>query len=80
MEPLSFLGVWVDRYGDGDGAISTLNLYWLARAAGEPHAADDVAELRWFGAGELPELAFRVNALVLEVWQRAAVPSAAEPS
>ena len=80
VEPLSFLGAWVDRYGDGEGAISTLNLYWLARAAGEPRAADDVAEFRWFGAGDLPELAFRVNALVLEAWQRAAAPSAAEPS
>ena len=62
VEPLSFLGAWVDTYGDGEGAIATLNLYWLARAAGEPHAADDVAELRWFAADELPELAFRVNA------------------
>jgi ADP-ribose pyrophosphatase YjhB (NUDIX family) len=80
VEPLSFLGAWVDRYGDGEGAIATLNLYWLARVAGSPQAADDVAEFRWFAADELPELAFRVNALVLEAWQRAAAPSAAEPA
>jgi ADP-ribose pyrophosphatase YjhB (NUDIX family) len=80
VEPLSFLGAWVDRYGDGEGAIATLNLYWLAQAVGEPHAADDVAELCWFAAGELPELAFRVNALVLEAWQRAAASPARKPS
>lgn len=80
VEPLSFLGAWVDRYGDGEGAIATLNLYWLAQAVGEPHAADDVAELCWFAAGELPELAFRVNALVLEAWQRAAAPPASGSS
>ena len=80
VEPLSFLGAWVDRYGEEEGAISTLNLYWLARADGDPHAADDVAELRWFAADELPELAFRVNALVLEAWQRAAAPPARRSS
>ena len=80
VEPLSFLGAWVDTYGEDEGAVSTLNLYWLARAAGEPNAADDVAELQWFGADELPELAFRANAAVLEAWQRAAAPPASKHS
>ena len=80
VEPLSFLGAWVDSYGDGEGAVATLNLYWLARADGEPQAADDVAELRWFAPDALPELAFRVNAVVLEAWQRAAAPPAPNPS
>lgn len=80
VEPLSFLGAWVDTYGEGEGAVATLNLYWLARAAGEPNAADDVAELCWFGADELPELAFRANAAVLEAWQRAAAPPASGSS
>jgi ADP-ribose pyrophosphatase YjhB (NUDIX family) len=80
VEPLSFLGAWIDTYGDGEGAVSTLNLYWLVRADGEPRAADDVAELSWFGAGELPGLAFRANAQVLEAWQRAAAPPASKDS
>jgi ADP-ribose pyrophosphatase YjhB (NUDIX family) len=70
IEPRRFLGIWMDVYGDT--RESTLNLYWLARAEGEPHAADDVAELRWFPPDALPpsgELAFRVNKLVLDAWR-----------
>jgi ADP-ribose pyrophosphatase YjhB (NUDIX family) len=52
------LGIWM---GDYDGR-ATLNLYWTGRlGAGSPTPADDVAELRWFAADELPppqELAF----------------------
>ena len=80
VEPLSFLGAWTDSYGDGEGAVATLNLYWLARAAGVPKPADDVAELCWFAPDALPELAFRVNAVVLDAWQRAAAPPASESS
>lgn len=69
IEPLEFLGVWMDRYGYDSSAASTLNLYWTARVVGgEQEAADDVAELRWFALDELPgadELAFEVNAKVL---------------
>jgi ADP-ribose pyrophosphatase YjhB (NUDIX family) len=81
VEPLSFLGAWVDSYGDGADAEATLNLYWLVRADGVPRAADDVAELHWFAPDALPppgELAFRVNAVVLAAWQRAAAPPAGE--
>jgi 8-oxo-dGTP diphosphatase len=70
VEPLEFLGVWMDRYSEDDSGPSTLNLYWTARiAGGEPEAADDVSELRWFAPSELPpadELAFRNVAKVLE--------------
>ena len=73
VEPVEFFDVVVDRYGDGDDAQSTLNLYWTCRVvAGEPNPADDVAELRWFGRDELPsrdELAFRNNAEVLSRWR-----------
>jgi ADP-ribose pyrophosphatase YjhB (NUDIX family) len=69
VEPGDFVGVWMDRYGDGG---STLNLYWTATAApGEPEPADDVSELRWFEPDELPtgeELAFHI-ADVLRVWR-----------
>jgi 8-oxo-dGTP diphosphatase len=69
VEPLEFLGVWMDRYSEDESGPSTLNLYWTARVAGgEPEAADDVSELRWFARHELPppgELAFRNVARVL---------------
>ena len=71
VEPLRFLGVWMDEYGESKE--STLNLYWLSRAAGEPQPDDDVAELRWFAPDELPppgELAFHVNARVLDAWRQ----------
>jgi len=53
-----FMGIWMgDYYGR-----STLNLFWAGRLeAGEPRAADDVAELRWFAPDALPpprDLAF----------------------
>jgi ADP-ribose pyrophosphatase YjhB (NUDIX family) len=71
VEPRRFLGIWMDVYGEA--GTSTLNLYWLAHAEGEPRAADDVAELRWFAPDELPsghELAFRVNSRVLDAWRQ----------
>lgn len=75
VEPDRFLGVWMDVYADGERetASSTLNLYWTARVlSGEPEAADDVAELRWFAPAELPApdaLAFTNVALVLHAWR-----------
>ena len=63
----------MDRYGGDSTAESTLNLYWTARAvAGEPKAADDVDDLRWFARDELPppdEIAFENVPLVLRAWQ-----------
>jgi 8-oxo-dGTP diphosphatase len=73
IEPVDFLGMWMDRYGGDSTAEATLNLYWTARAtAGEPAPADDVNELRWFGPDELPapdELAFENVPLVLAAWR-----------
>lgn len=70
IEPTQFLGVWLDEY---DGR-TVLALTWLARpVSGEPAAADDVAELRWFGADELPapqELAFPSFVEILSLWRR----------
>ena len=72
VEPTEFLCATVDRYGDGAGAVATVNLTWLARVlSGEPRPADDVAELRWFRADELPqedELAFASIPSVLSAW------------
>jgi 8-oxo-dGTP diphosphatase len=73
VEPLEFLGIWMDRYGDAEDAPATLNLYWTARVvSGEPEAADDVTELGWFAPDELPspdELAFHISD-VLSAWRK----------
>lgn len=71
VEPERFVGVWMDRYGDDGSGEHTLNLYWTARAEGEPFAADDISEVAWFAPGELPrpaEFAFHI-ALVLDAWR-----------
>ena len=74
-EPTRFVGAWMDVYGDAHEAAATLNLYWTVRLAdGEPVAADDVGELRWFSADELPgpdELAFTTVVEALEAWRMA---------
>lgn len=71
VEPEVFVGVWMDRYSEDGGGAHTLNLYWTARAKGEPVAADDVLEVGWFGPADLPqpaELAFHIPS-VLERWR-----------
>jgi ADP-ribose pyrophosphatase YjhB (NUDIX family) len=73
VEPLDFVGVWMDRYGGDSTAEPTLNLYWTARVlSGEASPADDVDDLRWFAPDELPpprELAFENVPLVLAAWR-----------
>lgn len=68
-----FLGVWMDRYGDADTAVHTLNLFWVVRPTGGTLApADDVAELAWFEPDALPgpdELAFHAIEHVLAAWR-----------
>jgi ADP-ribose pyrophosphatase YjhB (NUDIX family) len=76
VEPQEFLGVWPDWYGEageGEGVMSTVNLYWTARVVGgAAKPDDDVGELRWFAPDELPpdeELAFTNVAKVVSVWR-----------
>ncbi len=73
VEPLDFLTVTVDRYGRGPDAAATLNLVWTGRVSGgEPEAADDVAEVRWFAPEALPppeECAFEHVSTVLAAWR-----------
>lgn len=72
-EPVRFVGAWMDVYGDAPEAAATLNLYWSVRFGdGEPVAADDVAELRWFAPDALPgpdELAFTTIGDALAAWR-----------
>jgi mutator protein MutT len=71
IEVTGFLGHVVDTYGPGGDA--TLNCVFRARLVGDPVLvpADDVAELHWFSAGELPgrdEIAFANTAEALRRW------------
>ena len=74
VEPVRFLGVWMSAYGDTQDADTTLNLFWAARVvSGRAVAADDVAELRWFAADDLPpeeELAFTLLPSVFAAWSQ----------
>ena len=73
VEPTEWFGAFVIRYGDEPDARWVLNLVWRAQVVGgEEQAADDVSELRWFEADELPppdELAFENVPLVLSAWR-----------
>jgi len=66
------LGVWIDRYGDDDHAVTTLNVYYAARIGeGTPEPTDDVDELRWVAPDDVPkdELAFGHIEDVLSAWR-----------
>ena len=71
-EVTGLVGMWLDDYGD-TGHVC-LNLYFTARVTGgrEQPDPDEVSELGWFAAGELPtsaELAFPEHErLVLDAW------------
>ena len=72
IEVGAFVGTFPDRYGDAEDAPPNLNIVWEASiVSGTPTPHDDVAELRWFGPGELPseeELAFRWLGPALSEW------------
>jgi len=73
IEPRELLGIWMDRYAENeDDGAATMNLYFTASATGgEAVATDDVAELSWVRADELPardEFAFHI-ADVLDAWR-----------
>jgi len=65
VEPVEFLRIDIEPY-DGRHVFSVT---WIVRAEGEPAAADDVEELRWFARDELPEeMAFPGQDVVLREW------------
>lgn len=69
LESASFVDAWLDPY---DGRTVLGLTYRAAVGPGEPAAADDVAELRWFGRDELPaddEFAFPSHPTVVARWR-----------
>ena len=64
IEPVTLLRIDIEPYGDRHVFSAT----WLVRGDGEPVAADDVSELRWFAPEELPEMAFPGQNDVLVEW------------
>jgi ADP-ribose pyrophosphatase YjhB (NUDIX family) len=65
VEPVEWIGAVLDPYNQ----YFVLGLTWIVRAEGDPRPADDVAELRWFAPGELPEeMAFPSQDRVLRTW------------
>ncbi len=73
VEPVRFVGIFMDWYDDEPDANATLNLYWTARiVAGELAAADDVSEVAWFAPAALPpraEFAFPSLLAALAAWR-----------
>ncbi|MGD0166210.1 MAG: NUDIX domain-containing protein [Gaiellaceae bacterium] len=73
IEPGEFFAAFTDLYGDAAEAQTILSLNWKARiVSGEPKAADDISEIRWFGPDELPaptEIAFPSVAEAVELWR-----------
>jgi len=65
IEPVEFLRIDIEPYDHRH----VFSVTWVVRAEGEPVAADDVEELRWFARDELPEeMAFPGQDLVLRDW------------
>ena len=67
IEPTEIVGILVDTYDDP--TLHTFNVYYLAQVVeGQPRAADDVAELRWFTPESLPDVAFESGREALKRW------------
>jgi ADP-ribose pyrophosphatase YjhB (NUDIX family) len=65
IEPLELFGIDIEPYG----GRYVFSVTWIVTAEGEPVAADDVAELRWFPRDALPdEMAFPGQASLLSRW------------
>ena len=65
IEPVRLLRIDIEPYG----GRYVFSVTWLVRGEGEPVARDDVDELRWFAADDLPaEMAFPGQNRVLAEW------------
>ena len=64
IEPVQLLRIDIEPYDHRH----VFSVTWIVRGDGDPVAADDVEELRWFAADELPEMAFPGQDQVLRAW------------
>jgi len=65
VEPVELMRIDIEPYAERH----VFSLTWIVRGEGEPVAADDVAELRWFARDALPaEMAFPGQEDVLRAW------------
>ena len=70
VEPDQTLGFFMDTYGPGGD--KTMNICMTAKVtSGTPIAGDDIEELEWFSADNLPEdIAFQNGKEMLEAWKK----------
>ena len=68
VEIEKFIGIFMDTYGDSD--YFTLNICYTAKIIdGELKAGDDIDELKWFSANELPDqIAYANGKKMLDAW------------
>jgi ADP-ribose pyrophosphatase YjhB (NUDIX family) len=72
LEGAELMRIDIEPYGDR----FVFSVTYRVTASGDPVAADDVAELRWFAPGELPaEMAFPGQEDVLREWAKAPIHS-----
>lgn len=65
IEPVEFLRIDIEPYDERH----VFSVTWIVRGDGDPVAADDVEELRWFARDALPdEMAFPGQEDVLRAW------------
>ncbi len=65
IEPVELFGIDIEPYA----GRHVFSVTWIVTADGDPVAADDVAELRWFPRDELPgEMAFPGQKRLLDRW------------
>lgn len=65
IEPMELMRIDIEPYDNRH----VFSVTWIVRGDGEPVAADDVDELRWFARDELPgEMAFPGQERVLRAW------------
>jgi NAD+ diphosphatase len=65
VEPVELMRIDIEPYA----GRHVFSVTWIVRGEGEPVAADDVEELRWFARDDLPaQMAFPGQELVLRAW------------
>lgn len=72
IRPVEWLGTAIDPYGSS----FVLSLTWIVEGEGEPSGSDDIEQLAWFAADEIPaEMAFPSQNTMLRRWASRRVPN-----